>query len=243
MEVSERDLVMMKADLSEDSESLIHLAYGLQLSSRTMAIEALAMACCSPSNALLELALAEDNGKASFMTSSASEILDKMAHDDRFKIGINDHVLLDYWKALDLTNNLHKQFKELQELAVKLGLTYQDSSLLRSFHAVRGLLPLIPSQFHIILIREWWLTALSEFVSQGRKHGSISDDMGGTLSWKRIEQLAKSHLLDDANCLGNLVSLKYAEETWSSGPESVYLKAAYMLVNQRVPESTDTHGA
>jgi hypothetical protein len=231
MVVSRRCALDHKTDLSGDSEPAIHLAYGLQLSSRTMAIESLAMACCSPSNDKLEKA--EKDGKISSRIFTPIEILEKMAHED-VKKDINDDILLDHWRALDLTNNLQKRFEEMQSIAVKLAVGRGDSSVLRSFHAIRTLLPLIPDRFHILLIRHWWMSALTEFVSQ-QQHLSHIRDMDDGQTWKKIEQLARSHQLNDACCLGNLVSLKYARETWSDGTEDFYLAAASILVNQPVP--------
>ena len=85
---------------------------------------------------------------------------------------------LEYWNSWQLKNP-KDQFAESQKLAVALLVAAQtpkdDKSydffavhLLTTSHAVRILLPLLPSKYHIPLVRQWWLFTLLVYVAQLR---------------------------------------------------------------------------
>lgn len=89
----------------------------------------------------------------------------------------HEGLVLEYWNSWIIEDPV-KQFQESQEAAVALltstvaaGSADYDFFLvhvLTTSHAVRILLPLIPTKFHVTLVRQWWLLALAVYISQLR---------------------------------------------------------------------------
>lgn len=127
-------------------------------------------------------------------STSPIELLQRIANDDRFEgllettAGDDCDVLaeklkfeplvLEYWNAWKL-DDPKEQFAESQKAAISLLVTtVKDDKkekydfflvhLLTTSHAVRILLPLIPGQFHINLVRQWWLLTITIYVGQMR---------------------------------------------------------------------------
>lgn len=123
---------------------------------------------------------------SSLKLSSPRELLAKMASDKRLKDlfeepGYNnlgplfeDHedLVMEYWNAWSL-DDPKKQFQESQEAAVSLlvatvppgthSYNFFIVHLLTTSHAVRILLPVIPANFHISLVRQWWLLTVAVY--------------------------------------------------------------------------------
>lgn len=181
---------------------LIHLGYGHELSSRTIAIEGLAMAACFYNDWHVFLDDPKYTKPAQHPSDSLFTILDRVTHDKTFD-GLSDHqgsdnidkilsdekmsaALLEYWNSWDLKNP-KAQFAESQKLATALLVAAQTPKeskpddrydffavhLLTTSHAVRVILPSIPGRHHIPLIRQWWLFTLLVYIAQLRPRINI----------------------------------------------------------------------
>ncbi|OOF96746.1 hypothetical protein ASPCADRAFT_206917 [Aspergillus carbonarius ITEM 5010] len=233
---------------------LIHLAYAFELSSREVAMEALAMASTcyggihkyldDPSYAQTE---------SSYQSNSLFEILDKVRTDKQFN-GLfgtpGDHnmeilfrereaALLNHWNAWKIQDPV-KQFRESQELAVAILMgTHSDRTseqydfffvhILTTSHAVRILLPLIPSQFQVSLVRQWWLLTLSIYIAQLRPELDLErirkyELSGRDWTWT-AKQAVKGEYSTDAHYVKALRAFRECADTWGDA-DSFYLKAA-----------------
>jgi hypothetical protein len=202
---------------------LIHLGYAYELNSRTVAIEALALGACFYSPLHEYIDNPSYTKPAPFRSKSLLEILRKVKDDKRFD-GLYDHrsgdiskvfeekedVFLEYWNAWDLSNP-KEQFEESQKTAVAVLLATDPPEpskfdfffvhLLTSSHAVRILLPLIPTKHHVSLVRQWWLFALAVYIAQTRPAinlAAIEDYDPKGRNWKFVvdKALHSSHSLD-----------------------------------------------
>ncbi|PYH93783.1 hypothetical protein BO71DRAFT_399389 [Aspergillus ellipticus CBS 707.79] len=233
---------------------LIHLAYAFEFSSREVAMEALSLAstCYDGIHKYLDdpsYAQAE----SSYQSASLFEILTKVRADKRFhglfgtpgghnmEVISREHegVLLNHWNAWKIENPV-KQFRESQELAVAiLTGTHSDRTseqydfffvhLLTTSHAVRVLLPLIPAQFQISLVRQWWLLTLSVYIAQLRPEIDLDrirgyDLAGRDWSWT-AKKAVKGEFSTDAHYVKALRAFRECATTWGDS-DSFYLKAA-----------------
>lgn len=157
-------------------------------------MEALSLIACSY-NYLHEYIDDESYSKPSPNPSTSPiEILQRLANDRRFEGLVEEPasddwevltdrlkfepLVLEYWNAWTIDNPI-KQFEESQRAAVTLLVaTVKDDKkdacdfflvhLLTTSHAVRILLPLIPGEFHINLVRQWWLLTIITYVGAMR---------------------------------------------------------------------------
>lgn len=167
---------------------LIHLAYAYETSSKEIAIEALALAATQYDFLHKYLDEKAYTKPSRFSSKSTFELINKLSEDKRldglFKEPSADNmdvlfekhesIVLEYWNAWTITDPV-KQFEESQELAVALlvatvprgthAYNFFTVHLLTTSHAVRILLPFIPTKFHISLVREWWLLVLAVYIS------------------------------------------------------------------------------
>ena len=192
---------------------LIHLGYAYELSNRELGMEALAMGSVSYNFFHKYI---DDNSytkPSTYSTTSPIEILHKIAEDKRFdglfdskgpgNIGPlfenHENLILEHWNAWNIVDP-NKQFRDSQEAAVALLVsTVQPGThaydffmvhLLTTSHAIRILLPLIPKQFHIGLVRQWWLFTIAVYVSQLRPNIDDDIEVKPTKSWKYVENKA-----------------------------------------------------
>jgi hypothetical protein len=202
---------------------LIHLGYAFELDSKTVAIEALALGACCYSSLHQYIDNPSYTRSSPYKSTSLLEILSKVKDDKRFD-GLYEHrsgdiskvfaeredVFLEHWNAWELTDP-KDQFEESQRTAVALlmGTELQKKSefdfflahLLTSSHAVRILLPLVPSKFHVNLVRQWWLLALAVYITQVRPTIELDRINGYDIKdrdWKFVEHKALSspHSMD-----------------------------------------------
>jgi hypothetical protein len=180
---------------------LIHLGYAYELSSRTVAIEALSLAACFRNDWHVYLDDPKYTKPASNPSDSLFAILDRITHDKTFD-DLFDHAgssnieallaneqataaVLEYWNSWDL-KHAKNQFAESQKLAVALLVTAQPRGdqpttdfdfflvhLLNTSHAIRVLLGILPYKFHISLVRQWWLFTILVFIAQLRPRINI----------------------------------------------------------------------
>lgn len=240
---------------------LIHLGFAQEMSSRTVAIESLALAACFYNEWHVYLDDPKYTKPSSNPTDSLFTILDRVTHDKRFD-GLFDHqgsdnistllgneettsAALDYWNSWELKKP-KDQFAECQKVAVALLVAAQspkkDASdnrydffavhLLTTSHAVRILLPLLPSKWHVPLIRQWWLFVLLVFIAQLRPRINIDTiklvELEGR-DWEFVtEKAVKGKYRTDAHFVKALRSMHEAGKTWGD-PNSFYLKAAVKM--------------
>ncbi|KAF2636734.1 hypothetical protein P280DRAFT_493000 [Massarina eburnea CBS 473.64] len=253
---------------------LIHLGYAYELNSKTVAIEALALGACFYSSLHKYIDEPSYTKPSPHKSTSLLDILNKVKNDKRFD-GIYEHrsgdiskvfaeqedAFLEYWNAWELPDP-KEQFEESQRTAVAILMGTEPPKqsefdfflvhLLTSSHAVRILLPLVPSMFHIGLVRQWWLFALAVYIAQTRPEIDLNRIEGYDLQdrdWKFVgnKALDSSHSLDAHFVKGTfapqlliyscgltrvaLRSMKVAEATWKDETR-FYLKAAVKLADE-----------
>ena len=107
--------------------------------------------------------------------------------------------------------------------------------LLTTSHAVRVLLPLLPSKFHIPLVRQWWLFTLLVYIAQLRPKINIDliklVELEGR-GWEFVtEKAVKGKYRTDAHYVKALRSMHEASKTWGDGNQ-YYLKAAVKMAEE-----------
>ncbi|KAI9710748.1 MAG: hypothetical protein M1820_002581 [Bogoriella megaspora] len=237
---------------------LIHLGYGYELSSQTIAIEALGLTACFYNSMHKYLDDPSYTKPASYSTTSLLEALQRIAADDRLDNVItsqgNDEidpvlftskedVILDHWNAWDLSNPT-QQFEDSQRAAVALLVgTHSKETLfdfflvhvLTSSHAVRILLPLIPAKFHVSLVRQWWLFAITAYVQQLRpevKLARITDFELNGRDWTFAEdQAVNGRWATDAHYVKGIRAIEEAASTWGD-EDGFFLKAGVKFAHE-----------
>lgn len=189
---------------------------------------------------------------STYSTTSPLEILQRVRNDKRLD-GLFEHkgsaniepllehheaVVLEHFNAWQISDP-EKQFKDSQHAAAAvLVATYEAGGnaydfflmhTLSTSHAVRILLPLIPDEFHIPLVRQWWLLTLVVYIAQFRPNIDLeyvaNYDLKGK-DWEWVDKKAiESEWGSDAHYVKALRALKEAAKTWGD-EEKFYLKAA-----------------
>lgn len=197
---------------------LIHLAYAYEVSSRTVAIESLAMTACCYNFLHKYFDDPSYTQPSTYSTNSPLEILEKVRQDSRFDgvfqhqagsieelLSSHESAVLEHWNAWNISDP-RAQFEASQRAAVALlvGSEQKDGKydfflvhLLTTSHAVRVVLPLIPAKFQIPLVRQWWLFTLVVYITQLRPVVSVDKiddvDLKGR-EWKFVvDQALKSN--------------------------------------------------
>ncbi|KAI1324028.1 cell cycle checkpoint protein RAD17 [Xylariaceae sp. FL0255] len=194
---------------------LIHLGYAYEVNNRELAMEALGLAA-TQYNYMHKYLDDESYTKPSPISSTnPTELLTKMAGDKRvtglFKSPSSDNLktlfekheslVMEYWNGWVLEDPT-KQFQESQEAAVALlvatvppgthGYNFFICHLLTTSHAVRILLPILPTKFHVPLVRQWWLFTIAVYAML--KCPKIDPDyvpkMGAPVQWNYVEDKA-----------------------------------------------------
>lgn len=240
--------------LSGLAHPIIHLGYGYELSSQTVAVEGLAMACCfyDDTHKYLNDPSYTKSPASSHASTSPLELLEKIRLDKRFDalklkqpgsentdkiLSEAEDVVLEYWNAWTLPNP-KEQFKQSQEAAAALLVGSYDARanfdfyfvhVLTSSHAVRTLLPMVPPKFEISLIRQWWFFAIITYICQLRPKidvSQITDYKVDGRGWKDVDHLALAGKYSlDAHYVKGLRAMKDAEHLWGSDG-GFWLKAA-----------------
>ncbi|KAI9370716.1 hypothetical protein BJX61DRAFT_544345 [Aspergillus egyptiacus] len=250
---------LFNALTSDLGHPLIHLAYAFEVSSREVAIEALSLTatCYSPNHKYLSDP-SYSQAESSYHSTSAFEILSKVRSDKRLHnlfTTPGDHntdvvfrdteaILLDHWNAWDVTASPTKAFKESQELAIALLTGTLDSRkpdakydfflvhVLTTSHAVRVLLPLIPTKHQISLLRQWWLMTLAVYIGQLRPEINLDSIRKHDITDKGwdyvIDKALRGEYCTETHYIKALRVIRDTARTWGD-PEGFYLRAAVKL--------------
>lgn len=217
------------------AHALIHLGYGFELSSHTVAVEALALTACFYNFLHKYLDDPSYTQPAPYSSTSPLEILNKIARDERFD-GLFDKqgsrniatlfekredAVLEHWNAWEISDP-KEQFEASQRAAVALLMATPRPAndkhdffivhLLTSSHAVRILLPLIPAKWHVPLVRQWWLFTIAVYIAQLRppiEMGRITDYNLRGRDWELVNDRAlnSKHATDAHHVKGPLSPL------------------------------------
>lgn len=198
---------------------------------------------------------------STYSTTSPLEILQRVRADKRLDIFSADSedvnadsifgklfekceaVILEHFNAWQFADP-QKQFEDSQHAAAAvLVATYKAESLpfnfflmhiLSTSHAVRILLPMIPAEFHVTLVKQWWLLTLTVYIYQHRpeirlKYVTDCDLKGKDWGW--VDKMAiEGKAALDVHYVKALRALKEAAKTWGDD-EKFYLKAAVRLAD------------
>jgi hypothetical protein len=253
-EVSQGGLLTVKVGLP-----LIHLAYAYEMSSKDLAIEALGMVATTYGPMHEYLDEPTPAGVSAWSSKSLREIMGRVAQDLRLddlhkerSNGNYDHILrnqrdivLEYWNAWALGDALG-QFHESQMIAATLLAATQPTDkakrhdmflaqILITSHAVRILLPLIPCEHQIDLLRQWWLLTLVIYIGQLRptldELKVLDYDTQGR-SWMSLKkEVFEGIYWTDVNFMKALRALEEIAETWGDNDDFI-LKAATKFCDQ-----------
>ena len=231
---------------------LIHLGYAFELSSRELAMEALGLATTSYNFLHKYLDDPAYTRPSPYNSTDLFDILTKVVHDKRLDgkfdhegavnieplFGDYEEVVMEHWNAWKISDP-KKQFEDSQRAAAALLAATQERDdpsfdffivhTLTTSHAVRILLPVIPVQLHVPLVRQWWLLTLAVYIAQLRPVIQLDSirkyDLGGK-DWVWVDcQAIKGRWATDAHYVKALRALKEAAETWGDD-DLFYLKAA-----------------
>ncbi|KAH6608653.1 cell cycle checkpoint rad17 [Trichoderma cornu-damae] len=185
---------------------LIHLGYAYEMDSKEVAMEALALTSVQYNFFHKYLDNSSYTKPSPLGSKAPLDLLIRMAKDDRFSkapedlplsdlegfLDEHESLFLEYWNGWDVDDDPKKQFELSQQAAVALLVaTVQPGThaydffivhLLTTSHAVRIILPFLPPQHHVALVREWWLLVLAVFVIKGRPlpdPDSVESDLKG----------------------------------------------------------------
>lgn len=234
---------------------IIHLGYAYEVDSKEIAMEALALVSVKYDFLHKYLDDSSYTRPSPLKSRAPLDLLIQLSKDDRFskeqvQVGdmqqyLEDHesAFLEYWNGWDIDDDPKKQFELSQEAAVALLVaTVQPGThaynffivhILTSSHAVRVLLPFIPPQHHVALVRAWWLFALAVFSIKGRPlpdYDNIETDLKGK-NWKYVEEKAlNSAWSKDAHYVKAIRAIRDTARTWGDVHER-YLQAAVTFVD------------
>jgi len=219
--------------MEADGQPLIHMALAFELSSKTLAIEALAMACCRYDSNVY------DDQSPTTSKCSPREILDMISKEKAFDVSDN----LDYRNMILDTSNPKAQLEQLQRLAVALQLgSMKDgkpdehlSMLVTSSHAVRVLLPLTPAKFQHSLLQQLWRLILAVYILRSRPSEGHAPS-GPTAGWKLVEEEACADDSLNTWTLASIQAMRQAAETWGDA-DGRFLAAATKLTESTTPEA------
>lgn len=185
------------------------------MDSKELAMEALGLTCVQYNFLHRYLDESQFTKTSPISIASPMDLLTKLSKDKRFddvpadtKLSDLESVfeshgsaILEYWNGWEVTDAT-KQFELSQEAAVAMfagtvrpgthAYNFFIVHVLTTSHAVRILLPLIPTKYHMKLVRQWWLLALAIFIVKGRPTpdpANITDDLKGR-TWSYVEDKA-----------------------------------------------------
>ncbi|RMZ83145.1 hypothetical protein DV738_g1384, partial [Chaetothyriales sp. CBS 135597] len=240
---------------------LIHLGYAFELNSREVAMEALGLAATNYDPKLAALLLSTPSIPSPPATADLFTVFSRVASDSRLNrlfTGPGGDNLSDILASPELSSiiishlfswslpNPTSQFAQSQRLAALL-LTSTSPSLgghgydfflvhiLTTSHAIRILLPSLPQQHHITLVREWALIALLVYVAQGtpKLDASWHSDYDLTnRDWSYVNEKAlKSQHATNSHFVKACRALQVSASTWGD-EDQWFLKSAVRFASE-----------
>ncbi|PFH55522.1 hypothetical protein XA68_18119 [Ophiocordyceps unilateralis] len=232
---------------------LVHLGYAYEMDCKEIAMEALGLACLQRDFLHKYFDDASYTRPSPLASDSPLNLLVQISDDERFsKLPKSVHLdeiealfdkhqdlIMDYWNAWQIEEPV-TQLQLSQEAAVSLLVTSSAHAynfyfvhVLTASHALRVLLPVIPPQHHVTLMREWWLLVVMIFVMKGRPRpcpSSVDQDIGSK-DWAYVgKQALTSRWSKDAHYIKAIRAMKDAAKTWGDANDG-YLKAAVTFVD------------
>jgi Questin oxidase-like len=199
--------------------------------------------------------LSYSHAEPSYKSTSPLEILERVKADKHFN-GLfatrasnnleilfreREAALLNHWNAWKIEDPT-KQFRDSQEAAVAIVVGTRTekydfflAQLLITSHAVRVILPFLPSSFHIPLIRQWWLLTVAIYIAQLRPeirldHISGYDTRGR--DWEMVARYTvKGQYWNDPQYVKAIHAFKEAAQTWGDR-DNFFLKAAVKFIDE-----------
>lgn len=185
-----------------------------------------------------------------FKSSSPIVILERIREDKRFDGAegdiddvFRDHedAVLEHWNAWDITDPVQQLEQSDRDVTALFTATGRDKydfllvHLLTTSHAIRILIPFIPEEYHVPLLRQWWLIVVAIYVSQARPNINIDlirdHDLKGR-DWKWAEKKAvEGKYSTDAHYVKPIRAMKEFANVWGD-PEEYYLKAAVKFAQE-----------
>ncbi|CAG7931218.1 unnamed protein product [Penicillium olsonii] len=238
---------------------LVHLAYAFEMNSREVGMEALGLAATCYNETYSSLAAMHPSHRSSYESKSVFDILTRVQEDKAFDglfptpgsdnleslLTSRNTAMMSHWSAWKIENPL-EQFRESQQLAAALlvGTSEGESSgyydwffamALVTSHAVRVMLPIIPAQYQIHLVQQWWLNTIGIYISQLRPEidmGRIREYDPEGKDWEWVSRQAVTGTYSTDPCFVQTTrALKQQAETWGDH-ERFFLKAAVRFVTE-----------
>ena len=229
---------------------LIHLGYAVELNSKEVAMEALGMtAVCynflhkyldepsytkpSPRSSTDLLSLLKQVKADTAFDFDGSHSMEQLFSE-------RESEMMDYWNAWDLSNP-KRQFEASQYAAAALlsgtgAFDFFFVHSLTSSHAVRILLPVVPAEWQLPLVRQWWLITLAVYVMQQRPAINLDDirrfdHKGRDWTWVDKQGIERERWALDAHYVKAVRALKECANVWGD-PEQFFLKAAVKFASE-----------
>lgn len=161
--------------------------------------------------------------------------------------------LLEHWNAWNIGrshqqdgkgNDALSQFRESQELAAAVLVSTHTNQkydfflvhILTTSHAVRILLPLIPENFQMSLVKQWLLFTIAAYIGQLRPQIDLdrirSYELNGRdWDWAYGKAVKGGPYNMDAHYVKAIRALGEAAHTWGD-PDQFYLKAAVKFAGE-----------
>ncbi|KAF4308423.1 hypothetical protein GTA08_BOTSDO04631 [Botryosphaeria dothidea] len=239
--------------------SLIHLGYAYELSSRTVATEALVLNACFYNSMHKYLDDPSYTRPSPHPSHDPLTLLHRIRDDRRFdnlfphKGDLNIYILmekreaavLEHWNALAVPDSPTQIFEACQRAAVAaLVATRADGEkydfflvhLLTTSHALRHLLPSLPARWHVALARQWWLLVVTIYVAQHRpeiRRARVDDfDLRGRDWGFIVKEALDGQWRNDAHYVKALRAIKNAADTWGDDDSRFLLKAAVKFATE-----------
>lgn len=230
---------------------LIHLAYAVELDSKEVGMEALALtAVCYD---FLHVYVDESRFtrvSSRGMSGDLLALLAEVRRDGALRWSGEDGTeelyakredeMMEYWNAWDLTDPV-RQFENSQRTAVALlcatgSYDFAFVQGLAASHAIRVLLPVVPAEWHLRLVRQWWLVTLGIYVVQQRPEIRLDDIHGfdvGDKDWAWVERqgLEREGWNMDAHYVGAIRALRECANLWGD-EDQYFLKAAVKFAGE-----------
>ncbi|KAH7142685.1 MGS207 protein [Dactylonectria estremocensis] len=227
----------------------IHLAYGYEFDCKEVVTEALSLGCTEYDQTHKYLDSSPPDN-STYKTTSLADVLEKLHSDHRFD-GYSEHLgfaniftllgkfeseVLEHWNALvveDATTQLKDWLQTAATLAVSAvnaegGLDFYLAHVLTVGHALRILLPLMPEQHRISVMKQYGLYTILVYLAQLRPSfgpDAIKSFKAEHLSWDAINKSAlESKWSNDVHWPKVVRALKVVEDL--RGSEDGYYKLA-----------------